>query len=84
MKWFKRYSKRFFIVLLGLVAFMYLNNSSLFTKSRDETPWLLAHRGLAQTFPMEGVTGETLYSGENLRTRTSIFRKYNPFNGSSI
>ena len=46
MKWFKRYSKRFFIVLLGLVAFMYLNNSSLFTKARDETPSLLAHRGL--------------------------------------
>ena len=59
MKWFKRYSKRFFIVLLVLVAFMYVNNSSLFTKARDETPSLLAHRGLAQTFPMEGVTGET-------------------------
>ncbi|TCS95725.1 glycerophosphodiester phosphodiesterase family protein [Hazenella coriacea] len=59
MKKFKRFIKRFSIFLLILIAFMYLNNSSLFTASRDQAPWLLAHRGLAQTFPMEGITNDT-------------------------
>ncbi|MFC5588099.1 glycerophosphodiester phosphodiesterase family protein [Sporosarcina soli] len=59
MKRFKRTIKRLFMVLFVLVAFMYLNNSSLLTKVRDEPPLLLAHRGLAQTFPMEGITGDT-------------------------
>jgi glycerophosphoryl diester phosphodiesterase len=42
-----------------LIVFMYLNNSSLFTEKNDEKPILLAHRGLAQTFSMEGITNET-------------------------
>ena len=36
---------------------MYLNNTSLFTKDSNREPLLLAHRGLAQTFHMEGITG---------------------------
>lgn len=46
-----------FLVLL--LAFIFLNNTSLFVRQRAGKPWLLAHRGLAQTFPMEGITDET-------------------------
>ncbi|WP_428909896.1 glycerophosphodiester phosphodiesterase family protein [Niallia sp. Krafla_26] len=59
MKRLKKYLKRFFIFLFILVLFMYINNTSFFTKNSDQEPWLLAHRGLGQTFPMEGITGET-------------------------
>ena len=38
---------------------MYVNNTSIFTKGSNQEPLLLAHRGLGQTFPMEGITGET-------------------------
>ncbi|WP_411335060.1 glycerophosphodiester phosphodiesterase family protein [Metabacillus indicus] len=38
---------------------MFVNNSSLFTKERSGEPMLLAHRGLGQTFRMEGITAET-------------------------
>jgi glycerophosphoryl diester phosphodiesterase len=51
--------KRIGFLLLLLVAFIYLNNTSLFVKPGEEKPLLLAHRGLAQTFPMEGITGDT-------------------------
>lgn len=46
-----------FLVLL--FVFVYLNNTSLFASKENKKPFLLAHRGLAQTFPMEGITGET-------------------------
>lgn len=59
MKKLKRHIKKAIIVFIMLVAFIYLNNTSLFTKADDREPILLAHRGLAQTFPMEGITGET-------------------------
>lgn len=59
MKRLIRYGKRFFIILLILLAFMYINNSSLFTKTSTESPLLLAHRGMAQTFPMEGIKSDT-------------------------
>lgn len=39
--------------------FVYINNTSLFLKRQEGKLFLLAHRGLAQTFPMEGITGET-------------------------
>ncbi|MCP1144619.1 glycerophosphodiester phosphodiesterase family protein [Lysinibacillus endophyticus] len=45
--------------ILIFVAFIFLNNTSLFTKAPNTEPFLLAHRGLAQTFTMEGITGET-------------------------
>lgn len=52
--------KKILIICIIMFAFMYVNNSSLFTKKdEDAKPWLLAHRGLAQTFDMEGITGET-------------------------
>ncbi|MBD1379666.1 glycerophosphodiester phosphodiesterase family protein [Metabacillus arenae] len=59
MKKVKSNIKRIIIFLVILVFFMYLNNSPLFTKARDEAPLLLAHRGMAQTFHMEGITDDT-------------------------
>ena len=55
----KRNVKRVMIFLFILGVFMFINNSSLFTKVSDDAPLLLAHRGMAQTFHMEGITGET-------------------------
>ncbi|MCC3375189.1 glycerophosphodiester phosphodiesterase family protein [Cohnella sp. REN36] len=46
------------ISLLILIAFIYANNTSLWVH-RDGTPLLLAHRGLAQTFSMEGIENDT-------------------------
>jgi glycerophosphoryl diester phosphodiesterase len=46
-------------ILVALALFVWINNSSLFLKRNDECPTLLAHRGLAQTFDIEGVTGDT-------------------------
>lgn len=59
MKRFKRNAKRFALFFLILFIFMFINNTSLFTKSSKETPLLLAHRGVAQTFHMEGIENDT-------------------------
>lgn len=59
MKKIKIFIKRFVLFLFILVVFMYVNTTSLFTKTTDEAPLLLAHRGMAQTFHMEGITGDT-------------------------
>jgi glycerophosphoryl diester phosphodiesterase len=50
---------KIFLFAVALVLFIYFNNSSLFTEQRSDQPMLLAHRGLAQTFSMEGITGDT-------------------------
>lgn len=55
---FKRLLKRFFLFLVILIVFMFVNNTSLFMKDSDREPFLLAHRGLAQTFPMEGIMSD--------------------------
>lgn len=73
----KRFAKRFSIFILVLAAFMFFNNSSLFTKANDEPPLLLAHRGMAQTFPMEGITGETC-------TAERIYEPEHPFLENTI
>ncbi|HAW70010.1 MAG TPA: glycerophosphodiester phosphodiesterase [Firmicutes bacterium] len=47
---------------LVIVAFIFLNNSSFLVRQAqhaDARPLLLAHRGLAQNFPMAGITGDT-------------------------
>jgi glycerophosphoryl diester phosphodiesterase len=45
--------------ILAIVAFaLWANNTSRFTKP-DPGPTLLAHRGLGQNFPLEGVEGDT-------------------------
>ncbi|CAG7653591.1 glycerophosphodiester phosphodiesterase family protein [Paenibacillus allorhizosphaerae] len=46
-------------LFLVLLVFAYLNNSSHFAKARSGEPLLLAHRGLAQTFVMEGIANDT-------------------------
>ncbi|WP_309122035.1 glycerophosphodiester phosphodiesterase family protein [Paenibacillus sp.] len=58
MKMFRRFLKGFAIFLLMFIGFLYFNNSSLCMKTDGEAPFSLAHRGMAQTFPMEGITGD--------------------------
>ncbi|MGA8943092.1 MAG: glycerophosphodiester phosphodiesterase family protein [Thermoactinomyces sp.] len=50
--------KRVWIPLL-ILALVYVNNSSLLAKPGTGTPSLLAHRGLAQTFDLDGVKWDT-------------------------
>ncbi|MFJ6276842.1 glycerophosphodiester phosphodiesterase family protein [Bacillus thuringiensis] len=47
------------LIILILFVFVYVNNSSFFAERADRTPLLLAHRGLSQTFSMEGIEGDT-------------------------
>lgn len=44
-------------LVLLLVVFIFINNTSLFVKTGH--PTLLAHRGMAQPFPMEGIEWDT-------------------------
>ncbi len=46
-------------ILMALVLFVWLNNSPLFVSRTRSEPCLLAHRGLAQTFDVEGVEWDT-------------------------
>ncbi|MDQ0112635.1 glycerophosphodiester phosphodiesterase family protein [Paenibacillus harenae] len=48
-----------FIFLVVLIGFIYFNNSSMLTKPRSGDPLLLAHRGMAQTYTMEGIQNDT-------------------------
>lgn len=50
---------KFVIFVTLLIVFIYANNTSLFSKQRNDAPLLLAHRGLAQTFTMEGIKNDT-------------------------
>ncbi|SEM92480.1 glycerophosphodiester phosphodiesterase family protein [Lihuaxuella thermophila] len=61
MKLFKNkpFKRKWIYVSLLFLLFVYLNNSSLLVAENQGKPLLLAHRGLAQTFPMEGLTNET-------------------------
>lgn len=77
MKKLKKMTKRLMIFLLVMAAFIYLNNSSLFTKAKDETPLLLAHRGMSQTFPMEGIASDTC-------TAERIYAPEHPFLENTI
>lgn len=64
-------------VLILLFAFFYVNNSSFLVKNNKRTPFLLAHRGLAQTFPMEEITGET-------NTAQRIYKPEHPYLENTI
>ncbi len=62
MNMFKRWIRRKrFWIMVGLLLFIWINNTSLFIANHDhdQAPKLLAHRGLAQTFPMEGIENDT-------------------------
>ncbi|KPU45514.1 putative glycerophosphoryl diester phosphodiesterase 1 [Oxobacter pfennigii] len=52
-------SRKIVWFLIILFAFIYFNNCAFLAKHRTGKPLLLAHRGLAQTFNMEGITNET-------------------------
>ncbi|WP_284645494.1 glycerophosphodiester phosphodiesterase family protein [Paenibacillus silviterrae] len=56
---YRLFQKRSVQIVLLLLLLVYLNNSSLLAADREGTPLLLAHRGMAQTFTMEGITGDT-------------------------
>ncbi|RIW38794.1 glycerophosphodiester phosphodiesterase [Bacillus salacetis] len=56
---FKKLVKKSAIVILILSVFIFANNTSLLTKERKGDPFLLAHRGMAQTFSMHGIEGDT-------------------------
>ncbi|MEK3732969.1 MULTISPECIES: glycerophosphodiester phosphodiesterase family protein [Paenibacillus] len=56
-KW--KITRKFLLVGIMIAGFLFLNNTSIFTKSPDSEPLLLAHRGLGQTFPMEGIEADT-------------------------
>ncbi|MEJ8543932.1 glycerophosphodiester phosphodiesterase family protein [Brevibacillus borstelensis] len=78
MKRLKKLLKsKFVLVLLVLISFAYVNNSSLFSKGSNEPPLLLAHRGMAQTFHMEGITGDTC-------TAERIYEPEHPFLENTI
>ncbi|USG67152.1 glycerophosphodiester phosphodiesterase [Brevibacillus ruminantium] len=69
--------KLFGLLFLLLISFVYLNNTSFFAKGQEKAPWLLAHRGLAQTFHMEGITGE-------MCTAERIYEPEHPFLENTI
>lgn len=56
-KW--KITKKFVLAIIIVAGFVYLNNTTMFTKSPAGKPLLLAHRGLGQTFPMEGIEADT-------------------------
>lgn len=47
------------LLLIVIVIFVWLTNSSVLLKGEVNRPELLAHRGLGQTFDLEGVKGNT-------------------------
>jgi glycerophosphoryl diester phosphodiesterase len=46
-------------IVLLLAGFIYLNNADWLTGAPEGGPTLLAHRGLAQTFDLDGVTDDS-------------------------
>jgi glycerophosphoryl diester phosphodiesterase len=69
--------KKALIIFLFFILFLYLNNSSIFTKERSGQPYLLAHRGLGQTFSMEDIKGDTC-------TAQRIFEPEHPYIENTI
>lgn len=55
----KLVTNKIFIFTTLFILFIYVNNSSLLVPNHHNPPLLLAHRGLAQTFPIEGVENDT-------------------------
>ncbi len=47
------------VVIFVFLLFVYLNNTSRFFVPQTEGPFLVAHRGLGQTFPMDGIAWDT-------------------------
>ncbi len=68
MKLLKKVLKRktTWFVFLIVIAFIYLNNSSLLAQKRENQPFLLAHRGVAQTFKMKDIQNDTCTAVKDL------------------
>jgi glycerophosphoryl diester phosphodiesterase len=47
------------LIAVAFAAFVYLNNTTLLATRPAGKPLLLAHRGMHQTFPSEGLKGDT-------------------------
>lgn len=65
------------IVIVILIAFIWINNTSVFIKNENTAPKLLAHRGLAQTFDISKVewdtnTAEIIYEPEHEHLENTI------------
>ncbi|NMO98254.1 glycerophosphodiester phosphodiesterase family protein [Paenibacillus lemnae] len=60
MNRFKKILKsKVFMFFAALFVFIYITNSSQFAKEPQHGPLLLAHRGLGQTFSLDGVVNDT-------------------------
>ncbi len=55
----KRRREKRLIILIVFITLVWLNNASLLVDRSRISPTLLAHRGLAQTFDIEGVRWDT-------------------------
>lgn len=76
-KYKKKSKRKWFLIFLAFVAFVYVNNSSLLASPKNDSPVLLAHRGLAQTFSLEGVENDTC-------TAQRIYEPEHPFLENTI
>lgn len=74
---FKKIVKGIAIFLLLLIVFIFFNNTSLFKEDSTDSPYLLAHRGIGQTFSMEGIKGDTC-------TAERIFNPEHPYIENTI
>ncbi|SMF64529.1 glycerophosphoryl diester phosphodiesterase [Paenibacillus uliginis N3/975] len=73
----KKRWKKIIPFILVLFIFIFLNNTSLLTKERTGEPLLLAHRGLGQTFTMEGIEADTC-------TASRIYEPEHPYLENTI
>jgi glycerophosphoryl diester phosphodiesterase len=55
----RRFLRAASVVIAVFAAFCFINNTNLFSTGAAGRPTLLAHRGLAQTFAVAGVTNDT-------------------------
>lgn len=51
--------RRTILVLLVCIMFIYLNNSSFWARTMPKRPFLVAHRGVHQTFSLAGIQWDT-------------------------
>ncbi|MGD6774353.1 glycerophosphodiester phosphodiesterase family protein [Sutcliffiella horikoshii] len=77
MKKIKKALKYFGIGMVLLVGFMFMNNTSLFIDKGNSEPKLLSHRGVHQTFSMDGIkwdscTAEKIYEPEHSYIENTI------------
>ncbi|MDR6549869.1 glycerophosphodiester phosphodiesterase family protein [Paenibacillus qinlingensis] len=55
----KLFKSKIVWTILVLLVFIYVNNTSLLAKERTGEPFLMAHRGLSQTFHTENLKNDT-------------------------